>query len=66
MRYPKKALSIFSAHKVMVGSPLVAGDLRDEDVFSKVSRLRVARIMEEMGLRCKATKKFGFFQNEPT
>jgi len=57
-RIKERVKDIFSAHKGMVGSPLVTADLRDEHEFSKVSRPRVARIMREMGLRCKATKKF--------
>jgi len=44
---------IFSAHKGMVGSPLVTADLRDEDKLSKVSRPRVARIRRKLGLRGK-------------
>jgi len=57
-RIKERVKEIFRAHKGMVGSPLITADLRDEDEFSKVSRPRVARIMREMGLRCKATKKF--------
>ncbi len=58
IRIKERVKEIFSVHKGMVGSPLVTADLRDEREFSSVSRPRVARLMKEMGLRCKTTKKF--------
>jgi len=58
IKIKERVKEIFSAHRGMVGSPLITADLRDESEFSKVSRPRVARIMREMGLRCKATRKF--------
>lgn len=53
----ERVKEIFSAHKGMVGSSLVTADLRDEREFSTVSRPRVARLMKEMGLKCKTTRK---------
>jgi len=58
IRITERVKEIFNAHKGMAGSPLITADLRDECEFSKVSRPRVARIMREMGLRCKTTRKF--------
>jgi len=42
----------------MAGSPMITADLQDDPGFSKVSRPRVARIMREMGLKCRTVKKF--------
>jgi putative transposase len=42
----------------MVGSPIITADLREEPEFSNVSRNRVARLMKEIGLKCKTIKKF--------
>ncbi|BHH83664.1 hypothetical protein LA52FAK_19530 [Desulforhopalus sp. 52FAK] len=42
----------------MVGSSIITADLRDDREFSKVSRPRVARMMKEMDLKCKTTRKF--------
>lgn len=49
---------LFAKHKGMVGSPMITADLHDYPEFRKVSRSRVARIMREMGLKCRTTKKF--------
>ncbi len=49
---------LFSKHKGMAGSPIIAADLRDFPEYANVSRQRVARLMKEMGLRCKTVKKF--------
>jgi len=49
---------LFANHKGMAGSPLITADLRDFPEYSNVSRQRVARLMKEMGLRCKTVKKF--------
>ncbi len=57
-RLKERIKEIFSAHKGMVGSPIVTADLHDDHEFSKVSRPRVARMMRDMGLKCRATKKF--------
>jgi putative transposase len=42
----------------MAGSPLLTADLREDPEFSQVSRNRVARLMKEMGLKCRTVKKF--------
>ena len=54
----KRIKELFDQHRGMVGSPIITEDLREEPHFSNVSRNRVARLMREMGLRCKAVKKF--------
>jgi putative transposase len=42
----------------MAGSPMITAELHDEDEFSKVSKNRVAHIMNKMNLKCKTLKKF--------
>ena len=42
----------------MVGSPMITADLHDDLEFSHVSKNRVARLMREMGLKCRTVKKF--------
>jgi putative transposase len=37
---------------------MITADLHDEDEFSKVSKNRVARLMNKMNLKCKTLKKF--------
>lgn len=54
----KRIKELFSQHKGMVGSPIITADLREESRFSNVSRPRVARLMKELGLKCKTVKKF--------
>jgi putative transposase len=49
---------LFAKHNGMVGSPIITADLHDDPGFSKVSRPRVARLMREMGLKCRTVKKF--------
>ena len=49
---------LFEQHNGMVGSPMITADLHDEPEFSRVSRNRVARLMREMGLKCRTVKKF--------
>jgi len=49
---------IFAKHNGMAGSPMIAADIQDAPGFSKVSRPRVARLMREMGLKCRTVKKF--------
>jgi len=58
IRIKKRIKEIFKVHNGMVGSPIVTADLHDDHEFAKVSRPRVARMMREMGLKCRATKKF--------
>jgi len=54
----KRIRELFRQHKGMAGSPLITADLREEPSFSNVSRNRVARLMKEMGLKCKSIKKY--------
>ena len=42
----------------MAGSPMITADLRADPKFSKVSKNRVARHMQEMGLKCRSTRRF--------
>lgn len=37
---------------------MATADLRSEPEFAQVGKNRVARLMKDMGLKCKATKKF--------
>jgi putative transposase len=57
-RLRKRIRELYAEHKGMAGSPMITADLRAEPEFSKVSKNRVARHMKEMGLKCRATKKF--------
>lgn len=49
---------LYEKQNSMVGSPMITSDLHDDPEFSKVSRPRVARLMREMGLKCRTVKKF--------
>ncbi len=49
---------LYHEHRGMAGSPMITADLKAEPEHSNVSKNRVARHMRDMGLRCKATKKF--------
>lgn len=57
-RLETRIRELFSGHNGMAGSPLITADLHDDTEFSKVSRPRVARLMREMGLRCRTVRKF--------
>ena len=50
--------ALFYKHGEMAGSPLITEDLHDDPRYKTVHRSRVAKIMQEMGLRCKIQKKF--------
>jgi putative transposase len=39
---------LFLQHKGMAGSPMITADLREDPMFSNVSRNRVARYMKRM------------------
>jgi putative transposase len=54
----KRIRELYSKHNGMAGSPMITADLHDEAEFSNVSRPRVARLMREMGLKCRTVKKF--------
>jgi len=49
---------LYAKHNGMAGSPLITADLHDDPEFSSVSRPRVARLMRNMGLKCRTVKKF--------
>ena len=54
----RRIRELYAEHKGMAGSPMITADLRADPEFSKVSKNRVARHMQEMGLKCRATRKF--------
>ncbi len=49
---------ICQQHNGMVVSPMVTADLYDVTERSSVSRPRVARLIQEMGLKCRTPRKF--------
>ena len=57
-RLKELILKLFSEHNGMAGSPMITADLHDYPEFCDVSQNRVARLMREMGLKCKTLKKF--------
>jgi putative transposase len=57
-RLRQRIIELYAEHKGMAGSPMITADLRSVPEFSKVGKNRVARQMKDMGLKCKATKKF--------
>lgn len=57
-RLRQRIRELYAEHKGMAGSPMITADLRAEPEYAKVGKNRVARHMKEMGLRCRATRKF--------
>ena len=57
-RLKKRIFELYTEHNGMAGSPMITADLHDAPEFSDVSKNRVARLMREMGLKCKTLKKF--------
>jgi putative transposase len=57
-RLKRRIRELFEEHNGMAGSPMITADLREEPEFSNVSRPRVARLMREMGLKCRMVKKY--------
>ncbi len=57
-RLKKRIFELYAEHNGMAGSPMITADLHDDPEFSNVSKNRVARLMREMGLKCKTLKKF--------
>jgi len=57
-RLKRRIRELFARHNGMAGSPMITADLHDDPEFSRVSRNRVARLMREMGLKCRTVKKF--------
>jgi putative transposase len=54
----RRIKELYVKHNGMAGSPMITADLHDDPEFSKVSRPRVGRLMQEMGLKCQTVKKF--------
>jgi putative transposase len=57
-RLKDRIIELYTEHRGMAGSPMITADLKDEGEFCDVSRNRVARLMSDMGLKCKTVKKF--------
>ena len=57
-RLKNRIIELYKEHRGMAGSPMITADLKDDDEFGNVSRNRVARLMRDMGLKCKTVKKF--------
>jgi len=57
-RLKNRISELYTEHNGMAGSPMITADLHDDPEFSNVSKNRVARLMREMGLKCKTLKKF--------
>ena len=57
-RLKEEIRRIYAFHFGKAGSPLITADLHDREEYAKVSRPRVARLMKQMGLRCRSIKKY--------
>ncbi len=57
-RLKARIAELFKEHNQKVGSPMIWADLRSEPEWNSVGIKRVARLMKEMGLRCRSTRKF--------
>ena len=51
-------LELYNEHNGMAGSPMITADLRAGHEFPRVGKNRVARLMNEMNLKCKTVKKY--------
>ncbi len=49
---------LFAEHNGMAGSPMITADLHDNPEYANVGRPRVARLMRDMGLKCRTVRKF--------
>lgn len=63
IRLQSRIKELFTEHRGMVGSPMITADLRAESEFSTTSKNKVAKLMKDMGLRCRATKKYAVTTN---
>ena len=54
----QRIIQLYKEHNGFVGSPMLAADLRSDAAFAQISRQRVARHMQHLGLRCRFTRKF--------
>jgi len=59
-RLKEEIRRIYAFHRGRAGSPMITADLHDKRAYAKVSRCRVARLMKQMGLRCRSIKKRPF------
>lgn len=57
-RLRQRIVQLYEEHNGLVGSPMLAADLRSDMAFAKISRQRVARHMRSLGLRCRYIRKF--------
>ena len=57
-RLSRRIRELYWEHNGMAGSPMITADINDDPEFSQVSRPRVARLMREMGLKCRTVKKY--------
>jgi putative transposase len=53
----KEIQQIYNDHCGRIGSPMITPELRERD-WPSISKNRVARLMKEMGLRCKVVKAY--------
>jgi putative transposase len=49
---------LYAEHGGMAGAPMITADLKSEERFSHFGRNRVARIMRENNLKCRAARKY--------
>jgi len=57
-RLKQRIFELYVEHNGMAGSPMITADLKDDPEFSGTSKNTVARLMQEMNLKCKIVKKF--------
>lgn len=57
-RLRQRIHQLYEEHSGCVGSPMITADLRAETEFRHVSRQRVARHMQQLGLRCQTSRRF--------
>lgn len=57
-RLRQRIHQLYEEHSGCVGSPMISADLRAETEFRHVSWQRVARHMQQLGLRCQTSRRF--------
>ena len=57
-RLSARITQLYQEHGGMAGSPMITADLREEKEFRTVGLNRVARLMRQMGLRCRFIKRY--------
>lgn len=66
---PQQAIArVYARFDGSAGSPLITAELREQAEFAQLSRTRVAREMQTLGLRCRLrmAKKPRTTQSDPT